>query len=248
MYFIFSKVLLIFIFPLTWILLLLIISLISKSKKYKSRCLIAAIALLVLFTNPFLFSQFAQSWDVAPYKPDGKKYSCAIILGGFSIAAGDSEANFSITADRFLQGVKLLSTRQANHILITGGNGSLVPGAFREAAWAKKQLQEFNVPDSAVLIENASRNTLENAKFSKTILQKSKLAPPYLLVTSAFHMRRSLMIFKNAGIDVVPYPANYLVSSKVSTSDFIPTAEPLYFWSFYIKEMIGYVANSFSKA
>ncbi len=245
MYFIFSKVLLLLIFPFTWILLLLIVSLVSRNKKYKHRCLIAAVALLVLFTNPFLFNQFAQSWDAAPYKPDGRKYSCVIVLGGFSIAAGDSEANFSIAADRFLQGVKLLSTKQANHILITGGNGSLVPGAFREAAWAKKQLHKFNVPDSAILIENNSRNTLENAKFSKTILQKSKLAPPYLLVTSAFHMRRSLMIFKKAGINVVPYPANYVANTKVTSGDFIPAAEPLYFWSFYIKEMIGYVANSF---
>ena len=245
MYFIFSKILLLLIFPLTWILILLIVSLVSKSKKWKYRCLVAAIALLVVFTNPFLFNQFAKSWDIAPYKPDSKKYSCAIVLGGFSIAAVDNEGYFSIAADRFLQSIKLLSTKQTTHLLITGGNGNLVAGSFREAPWAKKKLLEFNIPDSAILVEGASRNTLENAKFSKDILEKSKLAPPYLLVTSAFHMRRSLMIFKKAGIDVVPYPANYVANSKVTLGDFIPTAEPLYLWSFYTKEVVGYVANSF---
>jgi uncharacterized SAM-binding protein YcdF (DUF218 family) len=222
---------------------LLLVSLISKNKKYKYRCLVAGVALLVLFTNPLLFNQFAQSWDIAPYKPDNKKYSCAIVLGGFSSSDGNNGAYFNNGADRFLQGIKLMSTGKTSHLLITGGNGSL-SGGFREALWAQKELKEFNYPDSAVLIESESRNTLENAKFSKAMLQRAKLAPPYLLVTSAFHMRRSLMIFKKAGIDVVPYPANYLVRRKAVISDIIPSGDILSSWNIYIKEVIGYVANS----
>ena len=205
----------------------------------------AAVALLILFTNPFLFNQFAQNWDIAPYKPDNKKYSCAIILGGFSSSDGNGGGYFNTGADRFLQGIKLMSTEKTSHMLITGGNGSLLSGGFAEGLWVQKQLKEFNYPDSVVLIESESRNTLENAKFSKEMLQKAKLASPYLLVTSAFHMRRSLMIFKNAGIDVVPYPANYLIRRKTLASDFIPDASVLSSWNIYIKEVVGYVANSF---
>jgi uncharacterized SAM-binding protein YcdF (DUF218 family) len=244
MYFILSKLLLLFILPLTWILFLLVISLISKSKKYKYRCLVAAIVLLVLFTNPFLFNQFAQSWDIAPYKPDSEKYSCAIVLGGFSSGSYKGDGYFNSAADRFIQGTKLLSARQASHLLITGGTGSLLPDEFREATWVKKQLHVFNYPDSAILIESNSRNTLENARFSKVLLDSAKLKPPYLLVTSAFHMRRSLMIFKNAGIDVIPYPANYLVRRKAVLSDIIPGADVLSNWNIYIKEVVGYLANS----
>jgi len=243
MYFFFSKVLLIFIFPLTWILILLVVSLVSKSKKWKYRSLVTAFSLLVLFTNPFLFHQFAQSWDIAPYKPDSKKYSCAIILGGFSNGSEKGDGYFNTAADRFIQGTKLLSTGHASHLLITGGTGSLLPDEFREATWVKKQLNEFNYPDSVLLIESASKNTLENARFSKVLLDSARLKPPYLLVTSAFHMRRSLMIFKKAGIDVVPYPANYLVRRKALVSDIIPSAEVLFYWSFYIKEVVGYVVN-----
>jgi uncharacterized SAM-binding protein YcdF (DUF218 family) len=245
MYFIFSKILLQLIFPFTWILILLIVSLISKNKKWKYRCFVAAIVLLILFTNPFLFNQFAQSWDIAPYKHDNKKYSCAILLGGFSNGSEKGNGYFNIAADRFIQGTKLLSTRRASHLLITGGTGSLLPDEFREATWVKKQLHEFNYPDSAILIESASRNTLENAMFSKAVLAKANLTPPYLLVTSAFHMRRSLMIFKKAGMDVIPYPANYLVRRKAVISDIIPDAGILSLWNIYIKELVGYVANSF---
>ena len=245
MYFVLSKILLVLIFPFTWIMILLIVSLISKNNKYKYRCLVAAVALLVLFTNPFLFNQVARSWDIAPYKPDNKKYSCALVLGGFSSSGGSSGGFFNDSADRFIQGIKLLSNKQTSHLLITGGNGNLLPGGFREALWVKKQLKEFNYPDSAIFIESESRNTLESAKLSKLMLQKAKLPPPYLLVTSAYHMRRSLMIFKNAGIDVLPYPANYLVRRKAVISDIIPSGSILSSWNIYIKEIIGYAANSF---
>lgn len=245
MYFVLSKILLVLILPLTWILILLSISLVSKGKKWKYRCLVAAIALLVLFSNPFLFNQFAQSWDIAPYKPDNKKYSCAIVLGGFSSGSYKADGYFNTAADRFIQGTKLLSTGQASHLLITGGTGSLLPDEFREATWVKKQLREFNYPDSAILIESNSKNTLENARFSKVLLNSAKLKPPYLLVTSAFHMRRSLMIFKKSGMDVIPYPANYLVRRKAVASDIIPSAEVLSGWNIYIKEVVGYAANSF---
>jgi uncharacterized SAM-binding protein YcdF (DUF218 family) len=244
MYFVLSKILLVLIFPFTWILLLLIIALVSKNNKYKRCSLRIAIAMLVLFTNPFLFNQFAQSWDLPPYKDDGKNYSCVIVLGGFSTGSYNGDGFFTSASDRFIQGIKLLSTKKATHLLVSGGTGSLLPDEFREAAWVKKQLHEFNYPDSAILIENASRNTKENAKFSKAMLEKAKLKPPYLLVTSAFHMRRSLMIFKKMGVNVVPYPANYMVRRKVIASDFIPAADVLSSWNIYIKEVVGYVANS----
>ncbi len=248
MYFILSKLLLIFIFPFTWVLVLLGIALFSKNKKYKHRSLVAAIALLGIFTNPFLFNKFAVSWDTPPYKPDSKQYSCVIILGGFSNSDKQGGGYFNNGADRFLQGIKLLGNHKTSHILITGGNGNLVPGGFREALWVKRQLKQFNVPDSAVLIESNSRNTVENARFTKQLLQQTHLPPPYLLVTSAFHMPRSLMIFKNAGVDVVPCPANYMVrGNRVQASDFMPAAEILGYWNTYIKELVGYVVNSFSK-
>jgi uncharacterized SAM-binding protein YcdF (DUF218 family) len=72
------------------------------------------------------------------------------------------------------------------------------------------------------------------------------LPPPYLLVTSAFHMRRSLMIFKKAGINVVPYPSNYLGSEvNFAPNNFLPEANTLSNWEYYTKEVVGYVVNYF---
>lgn len=243
MYFILSKVLLFLILPISWITVLLLIAVISKEKKRKQTFLLAAIIVLYIFSNSFLLDQFAKRWDIQPTVLNNiQPYSCAIILGGFSGSDAKDNGYFNTASDRFVQGVKLFTTKKTSRLLVSSGNGNLIPGAFREAAWVKTQLLQFNVPDSAILIENNSKNTFENAKFSKALLEQAHLEPPYLLVTSAFHMRRSLMIFKKAGISVIPYPCNY-ISGRGWADLFIPNADALSGWNFYIKEVIGYVVN-----
>eukprot|EP00257_Ricinus_communis_P024174 XP_015584322.1 uncharacterized protein LOC107262639 [Ricinus communis] len=117
-----------------------------------------------------------------------------------------------------------------------------MPDGFREATWVGNEVKKLNVPDSAVIQENQSRNTLEDASFSKKILEQQHLTPPYLLVTSAFHMRRALLIFKKAGINVVPYPAAFSGDgSHVSVDSFIPDGGTLSGWGTYTKELVGYV-------
>ncbi len=248
MYFIISKLLLYLLFPLSWVFILLVIAIASKDKKRRYRFLTAAVILLFVFSNAFLFNRFAKLWDVpANELKNTDTYKCAIILGGFSGGGYNEKGHFNPAADRFIQGVKLLATGKVSHLLITGGNGSLNPGSFREGPWVKTQLEELKFPDSTLLIEGNSKNTIENARFSNTLLKQSHLPGPYLLVTSAFHMRRALMIFKKEGINVIPYPCNFIRSDKIGFDDFfIPDAEKLAYWNAYIKEVVGYAVNYFN--
>ncbi|OIQ66849.1 hypothetical protein GALL_515790 [mine drainage metagenome] len=243
-----SKILEFFIHPIIWILGLSVAALLVKKPVIKKRLLLASVVLLFIFTNPFLMSKFSALWDIKPV-PEKKSetYSCAIVLGGFSSEGNHGEGFFNTSADRFIQGLKLISTGQVAHILITGGNGELIPDSFTESNWVKTQLKLFKVPDSCILIENRSRNTIENAAFTKPILQKAGLQPPYLLVTSAFRMRRSLGIFKATGISVIPYPCNYLPGTGANTSigDVVPDGSLLGTWDYYIKEVIGTLVNKF---
>ncbi|MGZ3871281.1 MAG: YdcF family protein [Mucilaginibacter sp.] len=208
---------------------------------------ITSVILLLVFSNPFLFNQFAKHWDIRPVPlKDSGSYSCAIVLGGFSSVNDNGNGIFNTSADRFIQGLKLIATGKVSHILITGGNGHLLANKFRESDWVKTQLLQLKIPDSCILIENKSRNTLENAAFSKPILQKNHLRPPYILVTSAFHMRRSLNIFKKDNIDVIPYPCNYMAEGgNTLVADFIPDAGVFNGWNIYIKELIGTIVNYF---
>ena len=245
MFFVLSKLLLIFIFPITWILAILIFAVISKNQKLRRRLLITATALLLIFSTPFFLDQFARLWDIAPVPLNNTRpYSCVIVLGGFSGEDSEGHGFFNASSDRFIQALKLFSTGKASHILVSSGNGNLLHDKFAEADWVKTQLQQFKVPDSCILIEDRSRNTIENAAFSKVMLSNKHLQPPYLLVTSAFHMRRSLGIFNKAKLAVVPYPCNYLAGrGKTSPASFIPDAETFFRWTIYIKEVVGVLVN-----
>lgn len=245
MYFVLSKVLLFFILPIWWIIAFIVIGLIVKNKRTKKRWFIMAAVIFYIFSIPLLMNAFQNVWDIRT-PVNHKKYSCVIVLGGFSGEGGEDGGHFTDASDRFIQGLKLITTHQASHILISGGSGMLSPGAFREGAYVKTQLEKLNIPDSLILIENNSKNTYENAKFTKVILEKAGLKGPYLLVTSAFHMRRSLMLFKHAGLQVDPYPCNFLTyKPQLLIGYVLPDANVLNRWEIYIKEVVGYVVNYF---
>jgi uncharacterized SAM-binding protein YcdF (DUF218 family) len=241
--FILSKVLLFLLFPITWVFAIFIIALLSKNQRKKQRLIILGLVVLYVFSMPFLLDHYARLWDYPPAKLDkNQTYSCVIVLGGFSSEKADSSGMFNGASDRFIQGLKLKTNGKASHILITSGNGSLDPDGFSEGEWVYTQLKEFNLPDSSILIEGKSRNTIENAVFTKKLLIEKHLPPPYLLVTSAFHMRRSLLIFNKAGLQTVPYPCNYTAGfGKFTIYAFWPSTETLGEWQHYTKELVGYV-------
>jgi uncharacterized SAM-binding protein YcdF (DUF218 family) len=243
MFFILSKIFTTLIFPLSWIILILLWRAFAQSEKKRKDLLISAIVIFLVFSNILVVSSFAKIWDIAPVQLSGKKYSCGILLGGFTSYDGKDNGYFNGASDRFIQAVKLYQEGIIEHILVSGGNGSLIADKFREGEWVKEQLLAVGIPANAILIENNSRSTLENAELSKKVLDSANLQPPYVLVTSAFHMRRAAWIFKKEGMDVIPYPANYLVGyNGFSLVDLLPQVHAMDIWSTYIKEVIGYYA------
>ncbi len=243
MAFVLSKVLLIFLFPLTWVFVILIFAFVIRNQVLRKRALFTAFTLLYLFSIPLLLDLYAKAWDYPPAKLSlTAKYSCVIVLGGFTGEKADKSGYFNPAADRLIQGIELQNTGKAANILITSGDGSLNPDGFSEAVWVKNELKKLNIPDSTVLIEGKSRNTIENAVFTKRMLDAKHLAPPYLLVTSAFHMRRAMVIFKKAGLDVIPYPANYIAGiGKNTVNSILPSADALSTWDAYTKELVGII-------
>jgi uncharacterized SAM-binding protein YcdF (DUF218 family) len=249
MYFILSKVLLFILSPYLWVCALLLLTFFAKNTKRKRKLFITTLIVMYLFSCPLLLTLMAKAWGVSnSLQKVNKTYSCVIVLGGFTSYDEKENGYFNGAADRFIQGILLLKTGKAKHLLITGGNGNLIQGTFREGDWVKAQLKNLDYPDSSILIENQSRNTIENAVFSKKVLQKAHLQPPYLLVTSNFHMRRALMIFRKAGYNVDPYPCNFgSEAGGLSFNDLIPSGGTLDGWTLYFKEMVGYVVDGWKK-
>jgi uncharacterized SAM-binding protein YcdF (DUF218 family) len=233
----------VFLSPFNWIVILLLAAWIFRKRSLKKTLLIIALCLFILFGNKWLLNLFAKNWQPNPVAVNTLPvYSCGIVPGGFASPDADGNGYFNSSSDRFIQVLKLYHLGKIKHILISGGNGKTNDIHFREAAWVKGELHAFGIPDSVILTEDKSNNTAENAVNTKHILDSLRLPPPYLLITSAFHLPRASLIFKNAGVDANPFPCNYTTGrGAFGFEDLIPGPSTLLAWDPFLKETVGYL-------
>jgi uncharacterized SAM-binding protein YcdF (DUF218 family) len=112
-------------------------------------------------------------------------------------------------ATRITEAAALAHRYPEARLVFTGGSAALfAQDAEDEAAAAAKLFGQLGIAPSRITIERESRNTWENAVLTKQMLQP-KPGERWLLVTSAWHMPRSVGIFRVAGFDVVPYPVDF---------------------------------------
>jgi uncharacterized SAM-binding protein YcdF (DUF218 family) len=138
---------------------------------------------------------------------------------------------------------RLLTCIQLYHklkvpIIVSGGRVYKTTG--READIARRILLDAGVPKEKILVENHSKNTVENARFVKKILDQYDCYDP-ILVTSAFHMDRAIRAFTKVGVGVVPFPTDYHsnISNWFTWGSLIPSAESLNDVSLALKEYMG---------
>ena len=228
--------------PVIWILVLVIASFVIRQYSVNKICRILALILFLVFSDSWLLDWYARKFQPAPLAlTTGVVYSCGVVAGGFGSPDAEGNGMFNGSADRFIQVLKLYKQGYITHIIVSGGNGKNEMKAFREGEWAKKELMTIGVPGPVIFVEDKSRNTAENAVNSKKILDSFHLGPPYLLISSAHHLPRALLLFKNAGVDAVAFPCNYIAGRGIPTvADVIPDVGTLFTWEIYLKETAGY--------
>lgn len=152
-----------------------------------------------------LETRFARP-DPAPARVDG-----VVVLGGavdqvLTEAHGIPALNGA--AERMTEMLALAHRYPDAKLVFSGGQGTFVQGDITEADVARRLWTAMGLPEGRVLYEDRSRNTHENAVFTKAMVQP-KPGETWLLVTSAQHMPRSMGVFRAAGWDPVPWPVNY---------------------------------------
>lgn len=247
MFFIISKVLNFFFSPFSWIILLLLLSFFVKNIKWKKYSLSAALIMLFIFSNSFIFQEVVRNWELRAVKTLPQKYYVAVVLGGFSDYDFTLERiNFYKSADRLFQTLPLYYNGDINKIMVSGGSGFLLIPEMKEGIFMRDYLASINFPMEDFILESESKNTYENALFTKQILEEKGLSDKkILLVTSASHMRRALACFEKAGLSCDYYVTdrkvdpnrNYLIQHY-----FIPELEILRAWDAIIHEWFGFVA------
>ena len=93
-------------------------------------------------------------------------------------------------------------------LVFTGGAGSMLQQDYKAADVAKRLFEEQGMDVSQVIFERESRNTWENALLSKELVRPES-GTNWVLITTAWHMPRSMGIFCKVGWEVTPYPVDF---------------------------------------
>lgn len=243
MFFIISKVLDFLLSPVIWVIFFLLMA--WKSKNSGKKWLVAGTLLLLVTTNPFVSNYAVSLWEIPAYPHTSIKqpYEVGVLLGG-GINMYDEELQrpmYSQSVDRILQTIGLYKEGKIKKILVSGGSGLVLNQNFSESDVTKKIFLDAGIPESDIIIENKSRNTHENAVETSKLLNELNINSTPLLITSAFHMRRSLACFNKAGLKVIPYPTDIKSGSSTLTPDriIVPDASCISGWRMLFKEWIG---------
>src|SRR5204863_5657990 len=139
-----------------------------------------------------------------------------VILGA-SIEADISAAHGTPVVrsapDRIIAAAAVAHRFPNARVVFSGGSANLLSNDAREADFAGEVFEGLGIAKSRLIMERRSRNTLENAEFSKALVAP-KEGERWLLVTSAFHMPRSVGLFRKAGFAVEPYPVDWRVGGR----------------------------------
>ena len=250
MFFVLSKTLGVAILPTNFLLLLGLFGallLLTRFAALGRKCLVLSIVLLAVcafspFGNFLLYSLESRfpAWDASRGAPDG-----IIVLGG-PIDADISVAHhvpvIRSAADRIVAGAALARKYPNARVIFTGGSPNLISNDAREADYAAMVFESLGIDRSRLIIERRSRNTLENAEFSKA-LANPKPGERWLLVTSAFHMPRAVGLFRKAGFAVEPYPVDWRTGDESSLASFSAVAaDGLLRTDIAVREWIGLMA------
>jgi uncharacterized SAM-binding protein YcdF (DUF218 family) len=179
-------------------------------------------------------------WDPSRAAPDG-----IIVLGG-SVDTDLSAAHHTPVVrhapDRLFALAELARRYPDARVVFTGGSANLVATDAREADYSAPILQDLGVAKERLILERNSRNTYENAIFTKQLVAP-KPGERWLLVTSAFHMPRSMGLFRKAGFDAEAYPVDWRMGGRDDLLSFTNIgADGLSRTDVAVREWIGLVA------
>ena len=145
-------------------------------------------------------------WDAARGAPDG-----IVVLGGAispDVSAARGAIALNEAAERIVVTAELARRYPDARIIFSGGSNALILTEKPEVVFAVQQLEALGVARDRITGEEQSRNTIENAVFSR-LIANPKPSERWLLVTSAYHMPRAIAAFRAAGFAVEAYPVDW---------------------------------------
>jgi len=194
-----------------------------------------AIVYLLLSTGPVsytLFKPLEFKYDAYEAKGELADTRFIVVMAGY--AADEvyypvsSKVN-SASLFRLVEAFHLWRMDPSVKIIITGYKD--VPEIMKDVLLAMR------VPDDRIMIENQSADSFTSARNVGAMVQ----GDPFVLVTSAGHMPRSMAVFRKLGMNPIPAPTDYQVGKEPLRAKWFPSVEHLYFSELAIHEYLGFL-------
>ena len=204
----------------------LIVLLVSTRKNPRARKtgIISLLILWLLGTRPVadlmlypLENQY-KAPEIRTLKESGVNQVVVLTGGGFPVQGELLSSAFPpASLSRFISGLELASRLGSNsEIIFSGTAGRQIPD--RITSEEMRRLSLILIPTKKALSEIRSSSTAEHPEALKPYLQG-----PFVLVTSAYHMPRTMRTFRKHGLAPIPYPVDFLVAGDYHWGDWIPS-------------------------
>lgn len=244
MFIVLSKILDLFLGPLTWAMLFIIAGMVLRRRVRLSIGLqvLGLVVLYIFSIEPVagLLTRWTEQGAKETYRPD-VVYDAVILLGGgldpdATETSGRPEYNGA--GDRIMRAFELLKEGHARYVLISGGSLDPRPEAVVEAGVLSRQLQQWGIAPERIFTEGSSRNTRENALASEEIIRQQGWKT-LLLVTSATHMPRAYGCFAAVGIRPDTFMADVRAPPGKRSPSWLPRSYHLNSSSDALRELVG---------
>ena len=248
--FIFSKFIAWFTQPLFWLMLWLVAGWwVSARRPQRARkmLLAGAVFLLALGWQPLpdlILRRLESPYPEIGPTADLSGYVGVVVLGGGTEAGRLQEAHahplMNGAGERLAVSAALALRHPRLQLLYTGGEGDPQGGGPSEAERARLFYDSFRIAAGQVKYESVSRNTYENAVLSATV-EGVRPQDRWLLMTSAWHMPRSMGVFEKAGWNVTAYPVDFRAEPDTNWTRY-SLRDSVSDWQLALNELVGLVA------
>jgi len=229
--------------PLSWIFGFLVVAVLKK--RGGARMVWAALCFTFIFGNPFLYQLVVRWWEppMLAYQDIPLAKTAFVMGGALSVDEHVGHFNLGESVDRLLVPYYLLQEGKIENLVVSAARYNQ-PEKPNHLQLYKNHLGQLGADTSHIFIETRALNTYENALYGKAFLRDHKLLDerPFLLVTSALHMRRSAACFKKQGLNfiAVPVDTHRLESPPKKWMDYFwPGIQTMNRWMSLAKEMVG---------
>ena len=252
--FILSKLLSAITQPMFWLAMWWALALLILIRRRKQAVIMlwSGLLILVLFGFQAIPDALLRSLEnryPVPAAASVERHVGIIVLGG-AVGHPDSfmshgQVPLSDAAERMTVPVGLVRQHTKLELVFSGGEGRLITTGVTESELAQAFYQQQGLDMTKVRLEDGSRNTRENAQQVAKLLG-DRCKEPWLLVTSAWHMPRSMAEFEAVGCRVTPYPVDFRTGNSTSLAEY-SLAHSLLLWQTALHEWLGLLVYSMTR-